>query len=435
VTASSAPAPSPEIEQALWSDFLALCSFGGRVAGSSSETAAVAWLRRRLAEVPGGALRLDIVDYAAWRCERAELVDAASGASFGCTPLACTPLLGSAFTAADGLTAQVLDLGLGRPDDFARYGSQIRDRIVLVRHEYPFAPGHVHRRLKLGMAQQHGAAGFLIAHREAGVGPVSGSSGRDGGPGIPALGIDAEAAAVFNAATPGRPSIARMRITGEDYGGQTSVLVLDLPGAGPDWVVVSAHIDGHPHGESAIDNATGLAVALGLTRLFAAGTASLPRGLRICLFSAEEWGLAGSRRWLAGLDDAQRRRMVLNINLDSVGGASRLTALTSGFHRLDAWVKRIAADAKLPLSTHLPLMSNSDHANFAMAKIPALRLLAGFGEPGSNLRFLLTAADTRDKVEAVELAHALRVSAALVWQALCASEDVVCSLGSTQKAW
>ncbi len=366
-----------------------------------------------------------MVDYPAWRCERAELEDAISGAA-----LRCTPLLGTAFTAPDGVTTQLLDLGLGRPDDFARYGPQIRNRIVLVRHEYPFAPGHVHRRVKLGLAQQHGAAGFLIAHQEAGVGPVSGSSGRDGGPGIPALGIAAEAAAALNAAMSGRPAVARMRITGEDFAGQAPVLVLDLPGAGPDWIVVSAHIDGHPLAESAIDNATGLTVALGLARLFAAQTASLPRGLRVCLFSAEEWGLVGSRCWLAGLDDAERRRMVLNINLDSVAGAPRLTALTSEFDRLDAWVKRIAADAKLPLATHLPLMSNSDHANFAKVGIAALRLIAGFGEPGSNLRLLLTAADNRDKVQAVELAHALRVSASLVREALCASDDVIRGLGA-----
>ena len=39
----------------------------------------------------------------------------------------------------------------------------IRRRIVLVRHEYPFTPGHMHRRAKLALAQQMGAIGFLIA--------------------------------------------------------------------------------------------------------------------------------------------------------------------------------------------------------------------------------------------------------------------------------
>ena len=126
----------------------------------------------------------------------AQLVDARSGEA-----LRCTPLLGTAATA--GLTAEVLDLGLGRREDFARHAAAVRGRIVLVRHEYPFAAGHLHRRVKLALAQQVGAVGFLIAHPERGVGAVSGSSGRDGGAGIPALGIDVEAAkalAVFRTA-------------------------------------------------------------------------------------------------------------------------------------------------------------------------------------------------------------------------------------------
>jgi hypothetical protein len=43
--------------------------------------------------------------------------------------------------------AEVLDLGLGRAEDFERHASCVRGRIVMVRHEYPFATGHVHRRV------------------------------------------------------------------------------------------------------------------------------------------------------------------------------------------------------------------------------------------------------------------------------------------------
>ncbi len=117
--------------------------------------------------------------------------------------------------------------------------------------------------------------------------------------------------------------------------------------------------------------------------------------------------------------------MVININLDSVGGAYGLTALTSGFERLDAWVQATAARADLPIATHLPLMANSDHANFAAHGIPAVRLIAGFNAPESNLRFVLTAADTRDKVRAGELDAALRVATTLTWQALTAADTTL----------
>jgi len=255
---------------------------------------------------------------------------------------------------------------------------------------------------------------------EEGAGAVSGSSGRDGGAGIPALGIGIEAAQVFRRSRDGTLPSARVVIDGHDHLARTRMLVADVPGRGPDWVVVSAHIDGHPHGESAMDDATGVAVALALARVLAPHVSGCPRGLRICLFSAEEWGLIGSRIWLQRMDDAGRRLMVMNINLDSVGGAFGLTALTSGFERLDAWVKDTAALAGLPIATHLPLMANSAHANFAAHGIPALRLLAGFNAPDSNLRFLLTAADTRDKVHPAELDQALSLATALMWQALTA---------------
>jgi hypothetical protein len=413
--------PVSSSDPLMWADFQALCDLGGRVAGSASEAAALAFARQRLAAVPGAKVRDDPVDYPGWRCRTARLTGAMTGVSFQ-----CTPLLGTA--SAAGMVAEVLDLGLGRVEDFERNANRIRGRIVMVRHEYPFTSGHVHRRVKLSLAQQMGAVGFLIAHPERGVGAVSGSSGRNGGAGIPALGIGVEAADAFRRLPDGTLPAARMVIDGDDHPARTRMLVADLPGRGPDWVVVSAHIDGHPHGESAMDNATGVAVALGLARLLASHVCECPRGLRICVFSAEEWGLIGSRIWLERMGEAARRSMVFNLNLDSVGGAHALTALTSGFERLDAWVKATAARADLPIATHLPLMANSDHANFAAHGIPAVRLIAGFDAPDSNLRLVLTAADTRDKVRPDELDQALRIATTLTWQALGATDATLLSL-------
>jgi hypothetical protein len=407
----------------MWADFQALCDLGGRVAGSASEAAALAFARERLAAVPGAKVRDDPVDYPGWRCRMAQLTGAMTGSAFQ-----CAPLLGTA--SAAGIVAEVLDLGLGRREDFERHADRIRGRIVMVRHEYPFASGHVHRRVKLSLAQQMGAVGFLIAHPEGGVGAVSGSSGRNGGAGIPALGIGVEAAEALRGLPDGTLPPARMVIDGDDHPARTRILLADLPGRGPDWVVVSAHIDGHPHGESAMDNATGVAVALALARLLAPHVSECPRGLRICLFSAEEWGLIGSRVWLERMDEAARRSMVINLNLDAVGGAYALTALTSGFERLDAWIKATAERAGLPVATHLPLMANSDHANFAAHGIPAVRLIAGFDEPDSNLRLVLTAADTRDKVHPDELDQALRVATTLTWQALTAADATLSSLAA-----
>lgn len=55
------------------------------------------------------------------------------------------------------------------------------------------------------------------------------------------------------------------------------------------------------------------------------------RGLRLCIFSAEEWALAGSKLYLDRMSQTERARMQMNINLDTVAGDDHLTALTSDF--------------------------------------------------------------------------------------------------------
>jgi hypothetical protein len=344
-----------------------------------------------------GTVRAEPVGYAAWR-----LRDAALSLPDG-TALACNPLLGSQSTPPEGIRAEVCDLGRGTREDFARHGAKLRNRFALVRHEYPFSPQHVHRRRKLAWAMEFGAAGFIIANPVPGAGPVCGSSGRAGGAGIPAVATDYESAARLGGG-------ATLKVIGEDYAGETSVLVLDLPGRTDRWVVLSAHVDGHDLAESAMDNATGVAAALAVARDLAPRVADCERGLRVCLFSAEEWALAGSSQYVAAMSEDERNSIALNINLDTLGGDSHLTALTSEFPALEAFVQ--------PLDAYVPMMANSDHYSFARRGIPALRLVTGFGRPESNVRHILTRGDTRDKVAPEELENAVQVATELVWRAL-----------------
>jgi hypothetical protein len=70
------------------------------------------------------------------------------------------------------------------------------------------------------------------------------------------------------------------------------------------------------------------------------------------------------------------------------------------------------------LPCYRPLMRNSDHFNFAQRGIPSIRMVAGFDEPEAGARFLLTEADTRERVSMDELRHAATSAGALVWSAL-----------------
>jgi aminopeptidase YwaD len=404
----------------LWPDFLSLCAFGGRLTGAPGEIASRDWAAKRLAAIHPGGVSREPTPYVGWTCSDARVLLLPDGA-----PLEANVLLCCGDTPPEGLDVEVVDCGRGTPDDIRAVGARLTGRAALVRHDYMFGSDTVHRRLKLDAAIAAGAAAFLIAATEPGLGAVSGSAGlTTASRRIPGFGISAEAAARLTA---GSNTRVRFHVASKILPDEkTETLILDLPGAGPDHVVLSAHIDGHAAGESALDNATGVALALSLARRVAPYCSGLPRGLTVCLFSAEEWALTGSKVWLGGLSEEQRRHMVFNLNLDTVTGGSQLTALTSGFTELGAFASYAAAAA--PLGVHLPLMSNSDHANFAAWGIPALRLVSGFNEPASKVRLLLTKHDTRDLVVREDFDEPARVAFAILTAALTAPADELAAL-------
>jgi hypothetical protein len=396
-------------DRRLWADFNAICDCGGRLAGTDSEGKAFAVLEAQAEAATKVKGRSITVPYRGWSAKNARL--RLPGGQW----VACHALVRSVATPPGGLTAEVIDLGRGTPEEFAAHADDITGRIVLVRHELMFSAGTIHRRRKYMAALQAGAIGFLIAGFIPGQ-AVAGSCGRQDGPGIPAAGITPQAAAALRRTARGWPT-ATLAIETEEGPAATRTLVFDLPGRSDEWVVLSAHVDGHDGSESAMDNASGLAAVIAVLRALASHAKDFRRGVRATFFSVEEWALIGSAQYVAALSQAERRTIALNVNLDCVGGSRSLAALTSGFAGLEPFLLQVAEAMGIPLRTVRPLMQNSDHANFALAGIPAFRLVAGFDEPNANLRYLLTPSDTRDKVEETELQQAAMLSAAIVAEA------------------
>ncbi|WP_428672984.1 M28 family peptidase [Reyranella sp.] len=391
----------------LWRDFNDICDCGGRLAGTASEKTAFALLRERVrAASPANSGRSIPVPYNGWQAKHATL-RLPNG-----TMAACHPLVRTIATPTDGLTAEVIDLGRGTPEEFAEHASEIEGRIVLVRHELMFAAGTIHRRRKYDMARANGAVGFLIGGPLAGH-VVAGSSGRDSGEGIPALGISPETAARLARRPDGWLTVT-LTIETDEAPGETETLVYEYPGKTDEWVVLSAHVDGHDLAESAMDNGTGLASVLAVTRALSPEVANWRRGLRVMFFSVEEWALTGSAQYVQSLSGPERNKIALNVNLDSVAGSPSLAALSSGYPGVEPFLLRVAVANGQSLRTVRPLMTNSDHANFAAGGIPAIRLVAGFDDPNAHLRVVLTPADTRDKVAQAELRQATLLTAALI---------------------
>jgi Iap family predicted aminopeptidase len=399
----------------LWRDFQALCALGGRLCGTASEGEARALLGDRLAAIAdahGGRLTRQTMPYEGWRARNCRLrLEGPATAEFEVCALLRSPP-----TPAGGLTAEVIDLGRGGVEDFEARGEDIAGKMVLVRHEYMFSTDHIHRSRKFAWARERGAAAFLIAAMDDQDGPVAGGAGFAAGADIPAAGISAEVARRLASSDAGLPR-ARLFLDVERAPAETETLILDLPGRGPEWVVLSAHLDGHDLGQSAIDNASGVAAALAAARTLAPRVSAFERGLRVCLFSVEEWGLLASKAYVEGLSAAERQALVLDINLDSVAGSPNLTAMTSGFDALAPFLTAVAGNCGVALEIHRPLVANSDHYNFAVNGIPAFRLVAGFNEPESRVRYVLTPADTEDKVSVDELRAASLLAAAVAARA------------------
>lgn len=387
-------------------DLDAICETGGRFAGTESEVLAREYLASRLEKITGAAPKRMSIEDTGWARGDASIQRISDGKVFPCVSLVRSPE-----TPEDGLVTDLIDIGRGTKADFDTHADVIPGNIVMVRHEYMFAAQTTHRRVKYDWAIDRGAAGFLITSHLPGNFPVTGSSGATPTRGIPAAGISAETAAALT--NDGAKQI-KMRIAAKSEPRRTENLILDIPGHTDEWVVLSAHIDGHHLSESAMDNGTGLAAVLNALAAVVPCADTFERGLRIGFFTVEEWALAGSAAYVDDMSDAERESIKLNINLDSVAGDPEITALTSGFDKAESWMVEQAKGIGQQLEAHRPLMRNSDHYNFARHGIPAARLVAGFDNPSSNLKYVLTPADNRDKIDPADLARATQLTTGLV---------------------
>lgn len=387
-------------------DLDAICETGGRFAGTQSEALAREYLAKRLEEITGLAPERMAINDTGWARMDASIERLSDGKVFPCVSLVRSPE-----TSEGGLVTELIDIGRGTEADFDAHADVIAGNIVMVRHEYMFAAETTHRRVKYDWALDRGAAGFLIASHLPGDYPVTGSSGATPTRGIPAAGISAETASELM--IDGAKQV-KIRIEAKSEPRRTENLLLDIPGRTDEWVVLSAHIDGHHLSESAMDNGTGLAAVLNALESVLPFANTFERGLRVGFFTVEEWALAGSAAYVDGMSDAERNSIKLNINLDSVAGDPEITALTSGYEKAEAWMIEQASGIGQKLGAHRPLMRNSDHYNFARHGIPAARLVAGFDNPASNLKYVLTPADNRDKIDPADLARATQLTAGLV---------------------
>jgi Zn-dependent M28 family amino/carboxypeptidase len=148
-------------------------------------------------------------------------------------------------------------------------------------------------------------------------------------------------------------------------------------------VMAGAHLDSVPAGAGINDNASGVALVLEAAEELAAAQGSGAR-LRFAFWGAEELGLFGSRRYVASLAPAERRRLAAYLNFDMVGSPNGAPLIYAARDRpADERVARALRAAARAHDVRLEttrLGGASDHAPFASAGVPVGGLFTGASE-------------------------------------------------------
>ncbi|HTD77793.1 MAG TPA: M28 family peptidase, partial [Chloroflexota bacterium] len=265
------------------------------------------------------------------------------------------------YAAGGQVEAPLVAAGLGRPDDLS--GVDLVGKVALLKR------GELRFSDKISNVTAAGAIGAVVYNDSPGA--IQGSLTSPSS--IPAATVsDVDGQHLLQLLGGGTvPVVVRLRVDAATQQRTATNVIADKPGRDPSagQVVIGAHLDSVPAGPGANDNGSGSSLVLDLAEVLAGRDE--PFGLHFALFGAEELGLFGSRYYVDGLSDAERRATRAMINLDMVGVGQAWR-----FGGTDDLVQRAlgaAADlGERGLPLRGPLAGASDHASFLGAGIPAL---------------------------------------------------------------
>lgn len=316
-------------------------------------------------------------------------------------------------TPPEGITAEVAEAASF--DELRTLGeSVVRGKIVLFAH----AMQRSHSFEEYGravafrgggpvVAARLGAAAMLV--RSVGTGayrlPHTGAFHYEQGvPKIPAAAVSAEDAELIHRLIRGGARVrVHLRMTCHDAGEVESANVIgEVPGRERpgEIVLLGAHLDSWDLATGAVDDAAGVAVVMDAARLAAAVGKAPRRTVRVVLFMNEEMGLSGARAY-AERHAAEIGKHVAAMEVDSGGGRATGFGALGGASAV-ALLRRLAA----PLETlgAAAVVDAQEAGADLMPLAGRVPLLTLEQELISYFDWHHTAADTFDKIDAMDLA-------------------------------
>lgn len=361
-----------------YQNLLHLCDeIGNRWAGSLSEHAAGEFIRDKLISYGLRNVRLEPVEFGAWERGEATLrMTAPVAKTFSCIALPYCP--------SGEIEAELVDVGDGEEEDFARLGDAVRGKIAVSAAETnPVGrpTGKLsHRTDKLARAVAAGAVGFIFVNQNPGMLHITGGIGAPGGQPAAIIGVGVSwetGSAILRLARRGGARLA-IRTTGRFFANTSYNVVAEIAGATkPDELVIAgAHYDGHDISQGALDDGAGTVVCMEAARALAAlPREALGRSLRFVLFCGEEVGLFGSWAYVAAhADESARTRFMLNLDTAGRGKGGSESLQLTGAPDLIPYFQAHAHAAAYDYPVSHRFQSHSDHFPYALRGIPTATL-------------------------------------------------------------
>jgi carboxypeptidase Q len=392
---------------------------GGRVTGSPEMEKAVAWavaaFRTEGVDVHTEKYTLPL----AWR-EGDTHLDLVGPLKF---PVRLVAVGWSPATPAGGIEANLIDIGYGNEQDFARTGGAVKGAILLAStdlgstwadlfNEYTQPPPVIERAVKGGAAAilWMGARERLLLYRHTNTGDAT----VDRLPQAVVAREDALRLARVIAAHPGQVrvhfsmpnkiggAVEQENVVGEIRGREK-----------PDEaVILGAHLDSWDLGTGALDNGCNAALVIEAARAIKATGLVPRRTIRFVLFSGEEQGMYGSWQYaLAHRAELDKVRGV--VVFDS--GVGRMTGYSlTGRSDIEDGLREILKPLDSWDITHHTLEGDigTDNWDFLLEGVPTL---VAEQDEANYLPNYHAASDTFDKVDIRELKINTALAAVTVW--------------------
>ena len=313
-------------------------------------------------------------------------------------------------TPEGGLTADVVDAGMGDDAGFAKAGAAAKDAIVLIHsnflvtwddltNEYTIGPAILDRALKAGAVAVLWMSSrpnlLLYRHTLAVNGEIEKM------PQAVVAREDAERIARFLAAGQQIHVHFEMpnRITGPV---DSENVVAEIRGREkPDeFVVLGGHLDSWDLGTGALDNGCNAAMAIDAARVIHASGTIPRRSIRFILFTGEEQGLLGSAAY-AHAHRSELDNMIAAIIFDS--GNGKVTGYALGGRKDIVAPVRAALEPLTSLGVKNFTMDagmDTDNFDFLIEGVPNL---VANQDPANYMLNYHAASDTFDKVDIAEL--------------------------------